>query len=471
MISDALFIGREAERKTILAAFEHPSSRFVAVYGRRRIGKTYLIRHTLAGKMQFQLTGRANTTTSQQLLNFQITLGNISSRKVTKPKNWFLAFQQLIEYLESCPTEKKVVFFDELPWLATRRSDFLSALEHFWNSWASGRNDVLLVVCGSSAAWMVNQLIKNKGGLHNRVTDRIKLDPWTLRETEAYLKVKNPRIDRYSIIQIYMAMGGVPFYLDGISHEESAAQNIERMCFSESGLLRSEFDYLLQALFQKPEQHQDILMCLASKTKGLTRKELATQLKFANSGRLTEMLAELEQSGFVRFYIPFGKRERDLVYRISDFYTSFYFKFLHKTRLLEEGNWLNALDSGAYHAWKGFAFEQVCLNHPKQLKQALGIQGIISESSVWSEQGAQIDLVIDRKDRIINLFEIKFSEKEFIISKEYAAQLSDKVQRFKDATKTTKTIHLTMLTAFGLNQNMYASALVNRQFDLNILFE
>jgi uncharacterized protein len=466
-----IFIGRASERKTLLDAFEHSASRFVAVYGRRRVGKTYLIRQTLGSHMRFQLTGRANTTTSQQLLNFQTTLAKLTQKKVSKPKNWFLAFQDLITYLEQSGPGKKVVFIDELPWLATRRSDFLSALEHFWNSWASARTDVLLVVCGSSAAWMVNQLLRNKGGLHNRVTDRIRLEPWTLGETEAFLRVRNPTIDRYSVTQLYMVMGGIPFYLDAVSHAESAAQNIERLCFSESGLLRSEFDFMLQALFQKAEQHQSILQALSVKTKGLTRRELTEYLKIANSGRLTEMLTELEQSGFVQCYIPFGKRERDLVYRLCDFYTAFYYKFLHKTRILDEGNWVNAIDTSAQKTWQGCAFEQVCLNHTRQLKQALGVQGIVSMSSVWSAPGAQIDLLIDRKDRVINVFEIKFSEQLFTISKEYAEQLTRKIEVFKATTKTTKTIHLTMLTPFGLTQNAYAAALVHRHMEMDVLFE
>jgi uncharacterized protein len=471
MEPNQIFIGRVAERKTLLSAYAHTSSRFVAVYGRRRVGKTYLIRHTLGKHLHFQMTGRAQATTSQQLLNFQTTLAKASGKKISKPKNWFLAFQDLIAYLEQIDAPKKIVFIDELPWLATRRSDFLSALEHFWNSWASARADVLLVVCGSSAAWMVNQLIRNKGGLHNRVTDRIRLEPWTLGETEEFLRVKNPTIDRYSIIQLYMAMGGVPFYLDAVSPEESAAQNIERMCFSENGLLRTEFEFMLQALFQKAEQHEAILEALSSKNKGLTRKELTEYLKIANSGRLTDMLSELEQSGFVKSYIPFGKRERNLVYRLCDFYSAFYYKFLHKTRLLDAGNWLNALESGAQKAWQGFAFEQVCINHTPQIKRALGIEGVLSTTSVWSAPGAQIDLLIDRNDRVINLFEIKFSAQPYPITKDYAEQLAKKVAVFKAATSTTKTIHLTMLTPFGLVQNSYSAALVHRQLEMDVLFQ
>jgi uncharacterized protein len=368
-----------------------------------------------------------------------------------------------------------VVFLDELPWLATKKSDFLSALEHFWNSWASARADVMLVVCGSSASWMVNELIKNKGGLHNRVTDRIRLEPFNLRETELFLRARNPNIDRYSIVQLYMVMGGVPFYLDAVSEQESAMQNIERICFTRNGVLREEFTFLLQSLFSKAEQHITILTALSKKNKGLTRNQLVEVTKLHNSGRLTLMLSELEESGFVQAYTPFGKNKREMLYRLSDFYTAFYFKFIRNTTLLDENNWLNALESGRYQAWKGYAFEQVCLSHIRQIKRALGIQGIVSQTAAWQstdvDASAQIDLLIDRKDRVINVFEIKFSENSYTITQSYAAQLAQKIAIFKEKTQTRKSVFLTMLTPFGVQPNAYASAMLQHNLKMDVLFE
>lgn len=471
---ESIFIGRVEEKDLLQKAYQDHTSRFVAVFGRRRVGKTFLVRHVLQEKFTFQMTAMANVGSAQQLLNFHSALQRQGGMFQAVPKNWFFAFQNLIDFLEASPHEKKVVFFDELPWLAAKKSDFLSSLEHFWNSWASARQDVLLVVCGSAASWMVNELIRNKGGLHNRVTDRIRLEPFTLLETEAFLHTKNPALDRYSIIQLYMVMGGVPFYLNAVSGQESAMQNIERICFWRNGVLREEFNFLLQALFSKAEQHITILDALSTKNKGLTRNQIVSATRLHNSGRLTALLTELEESGFVQSYVPFGKSKRDKLFRLSDFYTAFYFKFIRNTTILDENNWLNAFESGRYQSWKGYAFEQVCLGHVRQIKRALGIQGIVSHAASWQstdiDTGAQIDLLIDRKDRVINVFEIKFSEQPYIITQAYAAQLAQKISHFKEKTGTRKSVFLTMLTPFGVQSNAYASALVQQNMDMNVLF-
>lgn len=472
---EKVFIGRELEQDILTNAYRHPESRFVAVFGRRRVGKTFLIRHLLGDKFTFQMTAIANASNRQQLLNFHSALQRQGGNVPDVPQNWFAAFQNLMDFLEVSPHSKKVVFLDELPWLASKKSDFLSSLEHFWNSWASARQDVLLVVCGSSASWMINELLKNRGGLHNRVTDRIRLDPFTLREAEAFLHAKNPALDRYSIAQLYMVMGGIPFYLDAVSPQESAVQNIERICFSRNGLLRDEFTFLLQSLFAKAERHIAILTSLSTKNKGLTRNQIAAAARLHNSGRLTLMLSELEESGFVQAYVPFGKNKRDTLFRLSDCYTMFYFKFIRNATLLDENNWLNALESGRYQAWKGYAFEQVCLAHIRQIKQALGIQGVVSQTASWygsdADSDAQIDLLIDRKDRVVNVFEIKFSENPFVLTKEYAAELSRKISVFKSGTGTRKSVFLTMLTPFGVQPNAYSAALLQHNLTLDVLFQ
>jgi hypothetical protein len=270
-----------------------------------------------------------------------------------------------------------------------------------------------------------------------------------------------------------MAMGGIPFYLDAVSEQESAMQNIERICFSRNGILREEFTFLLQSLFSKAEQHIAILTALATKNMGLTRNQLVEASKLHNSGRLTFMLAELEESGFVQSYTPFGKNKRDMLYRLSDFYTAFYFKFIRNATILDENNWLNALESSRYNAWKCFAFEQVCLSHIRQIKRALGIQGVVAQSAAWqsTEAGAQIDLLIDRKDRVINIFEIKFSENTYTITQSYAAQLAQKIAIFKETTQTKKSVLLTMITPFGVQSNAYASAMLQFNWTIDILFE
>lgn len=471
------FIGRSKEIKVLTQTLEESRPAFVAIYGRRRVGKTMLIKKVYGENISFHLTGIANVTTEQQLANFQAAFERQAPLGLhgETPKNWFSAFQQLIDFLEKAPKGKRVVFLDELPWLDTDKSDFMSSLEHFWNSWASFQSDFVLVVCGSAASWMLNELIHNKGGLHNRVTTRIRLEPFHLYEAEQLLLRKNSALSRYQIIQYYMVTGGVPFYLDTFNGELSAMQNIEVNCFSRDGFLRNEFNYLFQSLFTKAERHVAIVEAIATKTKGLTRAEILEATGFPNNGGTTILLEELEESGFIRKYRPFNKKVRQSLYQLVDFFSLFHLKFIKGAEFYEEGNWLAAMDSPVYRSWSGYAFEQVCLAHVPQIKKALGISGIFSQSSSWRSTGktnrAQIDLLIDRRDEVINLCEIKFSTSAYSISKSYAEQLRQKIAVFKSETNTNKAVWLTMITTFGLKDNAHSGGLVQKALEMGCLFE
>ncbi len=470
-------IGREKEIQKLEKVKSSQKSEFVALYGRRRVGKTYLIREFFQYQFDFQLTGLANATTKQQLTNFHVTLQRQSSiHWAGVPESWFEAFQRLIDALESIQEErKKVVFLDELPWLDTFRSDFMISLEHFWNSWATNRKDILLITCGSAASWMINKLINNHGGLHNRVTERIKIYPFNLRETELMLKSKHSVLDRYQILQIYMALGGIPFYLDAVSPEKCAAQNIEELCFQKGGLLLTEFQNLFASLFKDSTRHEEIVTVLSTKIKGMTRKEIAKLTAIKTGGSLTRFLEELEESGFITRYTPFNRKTRDALYRLSDFYSLFYLKFIKNNTNFDEGIWVNAIDNTSQRAWAGYAFEQICLAHISQIKKALGISGVISQSSSWksseSEQGAQIDLVIDRRDQVVNLCEVKYSINPFLISKSYAENLRNKIGTFRRETQTKKAIFLTMITTYGLEKNAHSASLVQNEITMDVLFE
>lgn len=474
------FIAREKEIKKLQKILTSRRSEFVAVYGRRRVGKTFLIRKVFNNNFTFHATAIANVNKKLQLVNFYTSLkkyqGKSSPEKL--PKTWFDAFQQLMELLEKSKAKRKVVFLDELPWFDNPKSDFVPSLEHFWNHWASARTDIVLVTCGSAASWMINKLINHKGGLHNRVTTRIKLEPFTLKETETFLKIKNPAIDRYQIIQLYMVMGGIPFYLYEVAPEWSAVQNIEQICFASDGLLRSEFNNLFKALFSKAERHISIVKALSTKTKGLTRQEILKLTKLPNNGKTTKLLNELEESGFIRKYIPFQKKKRNSLYQLIDFYTLFYLRFIQPTNPYDQNTWINRMETSAYRAWSGYAFEQVCLYHIQQIKEALGIAGIYTQTFSWKstfkepkQKGAQIDILIDRRDHVINLCEVKFSLAPFTITKAYATQLQQKISTFKAETGTNKAIHLTLITTYGLTQNAYAMSLVRNSLDMNVLFD
>ncbi|MBC7863667.1 MAG: AAA family ATPase [Bacteroidia bacterium] len=467
-------VGREKETKLLEEKYRAGRSDFLALYGRRRVGKTYLIREAFRGKFTFQLTGLANASLQQQLANFKIAMREQHSYlKKETAVNWMEAFQQIKKCAIRSKQKKKVLFIDELPWFDTPNSDFIQALEHFWNSWASARKDILLVVCGSSASWMINKLINNKGGLHNRVTLKMKIEPFTLNECELFLRSRKINIDRYQIIQLYMVLGGIPFYWDEVKKGKSATQLIDKLCFTANGLLRSEFPNIFRSLFTKAEKHQAIVTALAKKSKGLTREELIAETKISNGGSVTRLLTELEESGFIRKYIPFERKARNSLYQLSDFYTLFYLKFIKNYQLTDTDFWIKTIDSPRYRAWSGYAFEQACLCHLQKIKQGLGISGIETQVSSWrseaSATGAQIDLLIDRRDQVINLCEMKFSINPFIIDKKYDAELRNKIGSFKNETQTRKSVFLTLITTFGLQQNAY-SGNVQNDLKMDILF-
>jgi len=470
-------IGRVKEIKTLKKVKLSKKSEFVALYGRRRIGKTFLVRELFGYTFDFQLTGLANASTKQQLVNFTTVFRRQSGVTLEQiPKNWFEAFQKLIDHLEAIPVNrKKIIFFDELPWLDTVRSDFMMSLEHFWNSWATNRKDILLITCGSAAAWMIKKLINNHGGLHNRVTQRIKIHPFTLNETELMLKKSGHVLDRYQILQLYMVTGGIPYYLEAVETDKSVAQNIEELCFKKGALLATEFRNLFSSLFRNSEKYEQIISVLASKNRGLSRSEIIKSTKMKTGGSLTRQLLELEESGFITSYTPFSKKSKNTLYRLSDFYSLFYLKFLKNNTNYSEGVWINSIDSPPVRAWEGYTFEQICLAHIPQIKEALRIGGIVSNASSWQGNdgvaGAQVDLLIDRRDRVINLCEIKFSISLFKITKEYAQKLRRKISVFKNETGTKKSVFLTMITTYGLDENQHSQSLVQNEITMEALFQ
>ncbi len=467
-------VGRDNEINLLNTYYKSTKSEFIAVYGRRRVGKTFLIRSVFKTRFSFQITGIYNAPLKQQLLNFNITLNNSSKKNNYKlATNWITAFSQLSDYL-SKKRGKKLIFIDELPWFDTRKSGFIQAFEHFWNSWASARNDVILIVCGSATSWMINKLINNKGGLHNRVTKKIKLLPFTLHECELFLRSKKIKLDKYQIVQLYMTMGGIPYYWDEVGRGLSAMQNIENICFSPNGLLQNEFENLYRSLFDNYNNHLKIIKALSKKTKGLSREEIIKISKLPNAGSTTTLLKELEESGFIRKYAPFGKKNRESLYQLVDFFSLFYIKFIENTQIENKKNWQSILDTPRYRAWSGYAYEQICMYHLPQIKHKLGITGVHTNISSWrskkSKNGAQIDLVIERRDNIINLCEMKFSVAPFIISKKYANELKNKIETFKIETNTRKSVFLTMLTTYGVKQNINSIGLFQNEVKMKDLF-
>ncbi len=468
-------IGRQPEQNRIGEIMKNDKPAFVAFYGRRRVGKTFLIKEYFNQKFTFYATGLANTNNQKQLLNFTLFINNQFSASYEPPKNWLECFSILQKELSKIEGER-ILFLDELPWFDTKKSDFMTGLDFFWNSWASSQSGLKLFVCGSAASWMINKLIRNKGGLYNRITHRFKIEPFTLAETETFFKSQGINLDRYQIINIYMTVGGIPFYLEQVQKGLSAAQNIEKICFSPSGQLRNEFQFVFSSLFNNSEKHEKLLRAVFGLGNRATRDQIIKNLGWESSGDFSLKLNELEESGFLKSYVPIGINKNKKVYVIADYYTLFYFKFIEHTPQYAEGVWTSIIDTGTTHAWAGLAFEQVCWDHTTNIKRKLGIEGIYSETSSWTKSvdaemgGAQIDLVIDRKDRIINLFEIKYSTSPFAITKEYDLKLRTKQSIFKEATKTRKSVFLAMITTYGLAQNEYAKSIIQNELTMDDLF-
>jgi predicted AAA+ superfamily ATPase len=468
-------IGREVEKAGFIRFLESKKSEFVVVFGRRRVGKTFLIREFFENKFVFYHTGMANTEMEIQLQNFNSSLHKYGKIPYPNVSGWLEAFEQLIHLLSNKKVkDKKVVFIDEMPWMDTPRSGFVQALEFFWNSWGSAQKDILLIVCGSASSWIMNKLIKNNGVLHNRVTQQIYLRPFTLGECETYFQKNNIVLNRHQIVENYMIFGGIPYYLSLMQKQLSMAQNVDNMCFAEKGMLRSEFENLYASLFRNHENHVKIVESLSKKAKGLTREEIIENTRLPNGGGLTKTLEELELCGFIRKYSAFGKKERQSLFQLTDFFTLFYFNFMSDNKFNDECFWSNFIENARHRAWSGYAFEQVCLAHLPQIKRKLGIAGVLTNSVSWRSSepgnGAQIDLVIERNDKVINLCEMKYVQEQFVIDKKQDEKLRNKRGSFRYETKTTRAVHLTMITTYGVKRNEYWNN-IQSEVTMNDLFE
>ncbi len=474
MMDKNLFIGREYEIRQLEKYRNSKESEFVIVYGRRRIGKTFLVKEFFDDTYDFKVTGLYKKSKKMQLKNFYLALLEYGSSVKKVPGDWLEAFAVLKSLLKSIKHgRKKVVFIDELPWLDTPKSEFLAAFESFWNGWGAQQNDLMLVVCGSATTWITNKILSDKGGLFNRAARRLYLMPFSLNETERYLVSRGIHWSRYDIVECYMIMGGIPYYLKLLDNELSYLSNIDNIFFKRNGALWDEFDHLYETLFGKSKGYLKIIETLSTRKSGLTRKELINEAKLEDNGLLTEMLKNLKDSLFVRAYNTFGYGEKNVVYQIADYFTLYYLRFMKGRQNPDESFWTHYLDNPAKSIWAGQTFEQVCKDHILQVKRAIGISALLTDISSWygmSEGGkAQIDLVIDRRDRTINICEVKFCVGEFVIDKDYETRLRKKMEVFREVTKSKKALQLVMITTYGVRRNAH-SGIVQSQVTMDDLF-
>ncbi|MGL5888991.1 MAG: AAA family ATPase [Bacteroidia bacterium] len=475
--SEMTIIGRKKELEIIDRLLQSKESEFLAVYGRRRVGKTFLIREALDNNLVFDCTGLSEATFEQQLLNFWITLSKKFKIPETPPKSWLEAFQFLESYLDRVKAKngaKKAVFFDEISWYDTPRSGFLQAFTQFWNSYCSKKEDILLVVCGSAASWIINKIVKNKGGLHNRLTQTIRLEAFSLAETKAFLTHHKVKLQNKDIALIYMCIGGVPYYLKQVLPGRGIPQILNDIFLGRNASLKDEFGNLYASLFKNHKLHETVVKALAAKAKGLTRNEIIRITQLASGGGFTSILEELEECGFIMKTIDYNKNKEDGLYRLIDEYTIFYFKFLHKKSEMRSGATL--YHSQPFKVWSGFAFENLCFKHHSVIARLLGISGIqynlysFTDKGTKHSTGSQIDLIIDRADNVINLVEAKFHNTPLVLTKKAGTDIANKADCFQRKTKTNKAIYVTLISAMGVIKNEHYLSWVTSDIEIDQLF-
>ena len=459
-----MLIGRKREKEELEKLYSSPNAEFVAVYGRRRVGKTFLINDTFEDRITFRHTGlspsdlaEGKSGTREQLKHFYNSLLIQGMNKEHIPHDWLEAFFMLEKFLMAKgKEEKQVVFLDELPWLDTPRSGFITALEGFWNNWGCARKNLLLIVCGSANSWIINRLINNHGGLYNRVTYEINLMPFTLHECREFLSERGAKLSDYDITQAYMIMGGIPYYLGYISGGESLAQNIDRMFFGKGAKLADEFSRLFSSVFDNPDIAMDIVRILNRRSMGYERKDIMEKLKRIDNSNFTKAFNALEASNFIQRYVPFGMKKTQVHYKLIDPFCIFYLRFVENRNTLDEDFWMMNVTSPSISTWRGYAFENVCFNHIAQIKAALGISGVQTACSQWFGDDTQIDLLIERKDNVVNMCEIKFYGTEFSVDKSYYGTLNERQAILSTHLKKKTVIHNTLITTYGLKYSTYS---------------
>lgn len=475
-------VGRKVEIEELTRLYRSNQSEFLALYGRRRVGKTFLIKEMFQGGFAFSHTGlspydeECRMTINEQLLHFYHSLTTQGLPESKCPQTWLEAFYMLEELLKIKDDGKRqVVFIDELPWMDMPGSGLISAVEAFWNGWASGRSNILLIVCGSATSWILKNLVSAKGGLYGRLTCEMKLSPFTLAETEEYFQSRDIILSRADIAQAYMAFGGIPYYLSYFVKGKSLAQNIDMLMFAPNARLGSEFKRLFGSLFRTPAPYEAVVRSLMKRRCGLTRGEISEDVGVSSGKRLSDILSVLEASDFITHYKPFDAGRCETLYRLVDPFCRFFLYFKERKNITDAHYWQNELQQGSQKAWVGIAFEELCMGHIQQIKQKLGIEGVTSEESAYTlrgdvnHDGMQCDLLIARRDRVVNLCEMKFVDSEYAIDKRYDLVLRNRINMLRERLKKNQIVHLTFVTTYGVKYNAY-SGIVQSEVTLDDLF-
>lgn len=463
-------IGRTREIEQLTNLYNRNSAELVAIYGRRRVGKTYLVDEVFNERITFRHAGLSPIEMEEvqgagpmkkQLQAFYFSLLYHGMKRTRCPKDWLEAFYMLEVFLnERDNGSRQVVFLDEFPWMDTNKSGFVTAFEAFWNGWGCHRKNLMVIVCGSASSWIMDKLINNHGGLYNRVTYEIKLEPFTLKECEEYLLSQRIHFSRYDIAQSYMIVGGIPYYLNYYERGKSLAQNVDALFYEKNAKLKDEYNRMFSSVFRNPETMKSIVELLNRRSAGYTRQELSSLPNMTDGGNLSENLNALIASDFIMKYVPFGAKKREAHYKLIDPFCIFFLRFVKGKEKLADGFWQQNVTSQKISTWRGYAFENLCFNHIQQIKKALGISSVSTEQSSWikrgtEEDGSQIDLIIERKDNLVNMCEIKFYSGEFTVNKAYNQVLRDRKSMLEQMIGKRFVIHSTLISTFGHKKNEY----------------
>ncbi len=458
-------ISRKEEKKDLEYCERSKKSELICVYGRRRVGKTFLVEQTFRD-FAFRAVGLEKGTTKQQLKSFGQRLIEYGDDIKQTPENWFEAFSRLDKILsgESIRRSlngKKIVFLDEFPWFATKKSDFLVAFEDYWNRRGTQDGDLLFIICGSATSWIIKNVIKNTGNMFQRVTKKICVEPFTLAETELFFKDREFDWSREQIAECQMIFGGLPFFFDLMNTSQSLVKNINRLLFDKDALFGDETKKLLDATLSESPIYEKILSKLAFARYGIKKSELQVEIAAPN-GTYGRAVQDLVDCGYVIEYKKKYEEYNPLYIQLVDPFLLFHYHYLSKEKRIDSYEDLIG-NIGRYDNWRGTAFEILCLNNTASIKSALGIRGVKTECYPWynstdkKNERVQIDMVIERADKITNLCEIKYTNKPFVIDASYEQELIKKRDIFKEKTGTSQALKVIIISAAGVSGTRYTS--------------
>lgn len=451
-------VGRVQERRCLDRCDGSDKSELVCVYGRRRVGKTFLVEQTLGPFFAFHVVGSKDAATSSQLREFGLELTDRGDPNPNPPADWREAFNRLYKVITApdaprSPHGKAVVFIDEFPWFAKQRSDFLSAFSTFWNRRSTTGQKLLVVICGSATSWVIEHVLESAGDMAARVTESIFLKPFALAETKEYFDSRGFGWDERSLIETQMVFGGLPYFFSLMSPHQSLAQSIDRLCLRPRAQLRDETMILLESTMRRSRLYVELFALLAQHRYGVPKAE-AMRLLGHSTNQFIKATAEAVKCGYVHEYKNLSKPQNPKYLMLVDPFILFHYRLIEPAHGDSPRSWADFVaDQERYTAWRGNAFEIVCLQHVRQLKSALGIGGVLTKEYPWASArkagGAQVDLVIERADRIVNLCEMKFTDAPYELTSAVEQELVRKREVFREETGTRLALKTVLVSAQG----------------------